>query len=272
MATNSSSWCFSTAVAMMLATTMASAAPQIAPTQAELSDSALAAELGAVSESVRRESLNHSRNLVLKLSSTKPDSRSGAVVVFKAGLNPVRLSELASQVEFEVTRAEAKVAAVDGSADVTTISIGADDLLRFKGPLNSRLDASLARIRARFYIMSTQAEGADARRLYDVAVAPEFVFYKVHVIATNRALLALSENPTAAAILVNEDPELVSSHEKLKTAIADQIVNSPFGGVRPLMPHEDPTRGEVGGVPSRRELNPASHPELRGKIRPRPSN
>lgn len=258
-------------LALLIASTIVLAEPQRMPTQAELADSALAAELGAVPEAVRRESLDRARSRILALADTKPDARNAAVIVFREGLTTARLSEFASSGPIEVIRAEAKVPAIDGSEDVTTISIGADDLVRLRGSLDSRLEASLARIRARFYIMSRNSTGADAGRLYDVAVSPEILFYKVQVIAPNSALSAVSKNPLAAAILVNENPEVVTSHERLKAAIVEQISNSPFGGSRPLLPGEVPTSGAPGSDASQRELRPAPYPEFRGRISPRPT-
>ncbi|HEX6996209.1 MAG TPA: hypothetical protein VF339_18920 [Gammaproteobacteria bacterium] len=195
------------------------------PTPAELSTLTLQGHLRGLPSERIEQTIEREAFEVMDSARARPDEIRGATVIFKDGKTPAALDELASRAQIDVSSVELKVSAGD-EGRVFTIWIGEDLLLLLNGSLRERLEKAIGRQRYQFLTLAGSAPDGEAALFEEVAYSQEMHIYKAGIVGPAAGIAALLDDPTVAAITLDDTSERVASFSALKEEYGRSKVDS----------------------------------------------
>lgn len=165
--------------------------------------SAIASEVRTTNQSVISRKLEASRARLNERLRFGANDQIGGVIVFATGQSPKELAAFATAHGLEVTRAEAKVSAVN-SEIVQTMSFGADVLFFLDGPLDERLEKLVGRQRGVFMAAARASDSSNAETFREAAYSRGILFYKIEAVGSAGSFDGIAKGADAAAILIDE--------------------------------------------------------------------
>ena len=201
---------------------------------AELVQSAIAAEVRTNNQEAIRARLARSRARLTEHANSKPTEQIGGVIVFATGLNSRQVAEFAVSNQLEVMRAEAKVF-VEASGVTETMSFGAHTLFLLDGPLDERLEKMVGHQRGVFMADALSPDASDPAGLREAAYSRDILFYKIEVVGPAASFDRIQKGTEAAAVFVDETTARVeqlavqrSDTARMKAAGVPPIKGRPY--------------------------------------------
>jgi hypothetical protein len=177
-------------------------------TDGDLVQSALIAEVRTSQESVIRRRLEESRARLAEQLGRDASRLVGGVIVFASGWKSGEVAQFADSHQFEVLRAEAKVAVGDQGI-AHTMSLGASSLYLLDGPLDERLDQLLGQQRDMLLAASQASNGSGSDHYREAAYSQNIRFYKVEVVGPASPFDRVLKGAEAVAVLIDSGDERV---------------------------------------------------------------
>ena len=215
-------------LAALLATLLTCGASHAAsaPTDSELSRSALAGYLHDTRPSVVDSAIAEGRRTLSKKAQQDGLAAISATLIFNEGLATGVLAALCAKYDLELIRAELKVPTGEDQ-QVFTISIGPDDLLRFDGPLAQRLRRAIGHARLEFLELSKVAQGAEAEMFRRVAYSQRMLMYRAQFIGTAVRLDELANDSVVLAAFAEDSRAHIEGYRDLKRRRSEARVGAP---------------------------------------------